>query len=148
MTHSPSDIVAQLLINLGLVTNPTLVQSWPVFVGNEPTDPDNTITVFDYDGPNHGRTQPDGTMQGPQGIQIRVRSKIHTVGWTKADTICDRIQARTGGCYKVDVTINGTRYHLHSFCNISQVIPIGKESPTSTRRVFVINCGVTIDQCN
>ena len=149
MTHSPSDIAAQLLIDLGLFTNPELdpIQAWPVYPSNEPERPDNILSIYDIETWDHGRTQPNGVMQGPHGVQFKLRAKTHLIGWTKVDTLCDRLQLRTGGCYNVDVTIDGTRYHIHSFCGISQVIPLGKESPTSTRRVFVINAGIVVDQC-
>lgn len=152
MTHSPSDVVTQLLIDKGhgstIDGTGTPGGAWPVYTDNEPTSPDNVVTVYlAGDGPNHGRTNPDGQMQGPESIQIRIRCKDYRTGYTKADSIRTFIESPSQGAYRQDVTIGAIRYTIHSFCKISNVIPLGKESPTSVRRVFVINCYVTVDQC-
>jgi hypothetical protein len=155
MTHSPADVTRQLLIDIGqcsdLDTNGQATGDWPVFESGEPNAPDNIVVVMDYEGPYEGSTQYDGERQGLDAIQIKIRSKTKRVGYMKATTIADllSLSPQVGGqAYERGVTVEDIRYIVHAYSRIGKVIPLGKESPTSTRRVFVVNVLVGIRQCN
>jgi hypothetical protein len=154
VNHSPAQIVRRLLIGLGLGSDVDAggqpEGEWPVYDNDEPDRPDNTVTLFDYDGPDEGSTQPDGEMQGLDALQIRVRCKTKIAGWRKAYEIKQAIEKSPlvgGQAYNVNVGIETTWYKIHCFSRISNVIPLGKETPTSTRKIFVVNCLVDVIMC-
>jgi len=75
LTHSPSDIVRQLLVNLALGVDPTTDETsdWPIYESREPDLPDDCITVYNTADKLQGRTMTDGETQGQEGIQVRIR---------------------------------------------------------------------------
>lgn len=136
--HSPADIVRRVLIARGLGADPnpdpTVTVSWPIYVANEPSVPDNCITIYTTAGTNSGRTNPDGERQGHHGIQVRVRAKNDRVGINKANEIAIGMDA-------VDqhfITLDTTNYVVHSLNRSSDVLPIGKD-PNSNRPLYTIN---------
>lgn len=154
MIHSPADVTRQLLIDAGfasdITTEGTPGGDWPIYDSNEPTSPDEIITVYDRDVPYQGRTHYDGEMQGPEGILFRIRSKTKRAGYLKAAALRDLISKspQAGGvAYQRSVKVEETWYVVHCYSDIGKVIPMGKESPTSTRRIFVLSCVVTVVQC-
>ena len=147
LSHSQADIVAQLLIDLGFGTDPTLDGIWPIYVTEEPNSPDNVITVYDTVGTSDGRTQFDGEMQEHHGILIRVRSTTYPIGRTKARAIAvgldETVLRDTVGVASVLGT--GTaQYFVDSVSRKGDVISLGKESPNSKRTIFTINATVTL----
>lgn len=141
MTDSPADVVRWILVALGVGTDPELGSAWPVYCSSEPDRPDNSITVYDTDGTDNGRTMVDGKLQRLFGFQVRVRSDSHGTGWTKADAIQT---ALAESVYQETVTVNGRSYLVHAVSRIGDVLPLGKESPTSKRSLFTLNAGVTV----
>lgn len=140
--EAPSEVVAQLIIDLGIGTDPsTTVTDWATRATGEDYTPDNCITVYDTTAFMDGRTH-DGKLQGMPGIQVRVRSSGPRNGWKKAkyveyqlSQVLDRIVHR-----------NGNRYMVRSLNGFGGVLPMGKESPTSKRNLFTINCYVNLKQ--
>lgn len=145
LQHSPADITRRALILLGLGTLPTSNGIWPVSAESEPDAPDECVTVYTTVGKDHGRTMIDGEMQQHYGIQIRVRSRTPTVGWVKADTVATTIAARNQ-VYDLTVVIESSVYLVHCFANIGDVLPLGKEAPTSKRNLFTINALLSVKQ--
>lgn len=138
LTHSPADILRRLLINLGLGTLPTTtVTSWPIRAHNESDTPDNQITIYDTVGKKNGRTMFDGEVQEHHGFQIRIRSSNSVDGYTKARAIAVTLDEVI---YQNNVVIGGTTYCVHSVTRTTDVIAIGKEASTPTKRsIHTIN---------
>jgi hypothetical protein len=144
--QAPSEVVAQVIIDLGLGTDPEVaVADWATRATGEGDYPDNCITVYDTTPFMDGRTH-DGKLQGMYGIQIRIRARDPRNGWKKAKNIeyqltqvLDRIVHRT-------VNSLDYRYMIHSLNGFGGVLPIGKEQSVSERNLFTINCYVNLKQ--
>ncbi len=134
---SPSDLVRYLLIQLGLGSLPTNPpNSWPIYRGEEPSTPDNCITVYDTAGRDSGDSQVDGEKFEYVGIQVRIRSASYNVGYVKAEAIAKSMDE---DIQNDNIAVGGRVYTLHSLMRSTQVLPIGTESPTSTRLLFTVN---------
>jgi hypothetical protein len=133
VTHSPGDIVGRLLIQRSLGAE--IGGTWPVYVGSEPTDPDNCITLYDTQGSDHGRDMPTGKTRGHAGFQIRIRATTHAIGWTKAEAI----QASLEAVYQETVHVDAEEYLVHAVVRIGDVLSLGKDAPNSGRNVFTLN---------
>lgn len=141
LSHSPADIIAQLLIDLGLATDPDDTDAWPVYSTDEPDLPDNCITCYDTAGRDVGRTMKDGERQQYPGIQLRIRCARHEVGFVKAQAIAIALDEQVAMDY---VTLDAVTYTVQSVLRTGTVVPIGKEVPGSARRAFTINGLVTV----
>jgi hypothetical protein len=131
---------------LNLDANGLPQSPWPIYTVQEPNVPDNCITLKDTQGHEFGRAQIDGEMFYHPGFQVRVRSHDWTVGWLKADAIRVFL-AQTW--YQGIVTPDdgtGKTYMVFNFNNISQVLPLGKDTPTSKRNLFTINVCIVLRQ--
>jgi hypothetical protein len=149
LTHSPADIIAKVLIDLSLGLEPPTTP-WPVFVSNEPDVPDNCITTYDTLGKSSGRTNYDGEQQEHHGVQVRVRSINHPIGFTKARAIAIALDQSV---YDMVVSIGSVSYLVHCVNRQGDIISLGKEvtvsgykseSPSSRRQIFVINTFVSV----
>ncbi len=147
LTHSPAEIIRAVLLQLGLGTDPTpwasgIGNPWPVFASGEPNTPDDCITCYDTVGVDHGQSMVDLELYVHYGVQIRVRSNDHRTGWVKANDV--REQASKFG--QQSITIDGSVYLVWAVAKMGQVLPIGKETPTSKRSLFTLNCQPAVDQ--
>ena len=155
LTNSPAEIIAYMMVDLGLGINPAnysdigSLTQWPIFDSSEPDLPDNCITIFDTGGVDDGRAMVGGVLFIHPGIQVRVRSKDHPTGWTKADTVRATLAE---SAYQEVVTIGSVSYLVHALSRFSPVIKLGKELETeqarrvSKRDLFTINCLASIRQ--
>lgn len=142
MTHSPADVVAQLLVDLGLGTDPSSNEAWPIFTSSEPTSPDNAVTTFDTVGNSDGRAMVDGEGFYHYGVQIRIRGANHTTGWTKSDALQSALLA----AYQKTVHLGSSTYLVHALVNVGTVMRLGTETPTSKRHLFALNLLVSLIQ--
>jgi len=136
LQHSPADILQQVLIDEGFGTSPSAGATWPIFATNEPSSPDDAITVFDTAGTDSGRSMIDGELFGRDGFQVRVRSREHKAGYQKASDIQQHLAE---GLYQETKTIESKTYLIHACVRLGGVLPIGKDVPTAKRSVFTIN---------
>lgn len=143
-THSPADVIRRLLIQLTLGTDPAAGEAWPVYAEGEPPTPDNVITVYTTGGVDSPRTMPDGDSNGTVGFQVRVRSVDHATGFLRASLIADTITA-ADSVRRVTVAVGGYTHLVHSVDYVSNVTPLGKESPNSRRNLFTVNAQAMID---
>ncbi len=134
--HSPAYVIRQLLVDLGLGSNPASGTDWPVFSPKLPATPDNAIVVRGTLGTSDGRSQVNGESQMHHGFQIMVRASTDSEGEVKAQAILDALDKNV---YREGVTVDGTNYCIHSVSLKGDVIPIGTETPTSKRVLFTIN---------
>ena len=143
LTHSPADVVRNLLIGLGFGTTPSDAGSWPIYVASEPNTPDSVITVFDTVGTDSGREMVLGERQEHHGIQIRIRDAEHADGYTKARVIAVALDETI---VNNTSNVSSTGYTVYAITRTSDVLAIGKETPTSKRSIFTINALVALRQ--
>ncbi len=142
MTNSPAEVIQWLLIALGQGTIPTDAGAWPCHATNEPSQPDDCLTVYDTTGQSDGRSMIDGALWQHFGFQVRVRSKDHRLGWVKADAIRDALSLST---YHRSVSIPGdsggptATYHVWSVNKIGVILPLGTDQGRSKRSLFTLN---------
>lgn len=142
LAHSPAEIIGQLLIDLAIGTD-SQSADWSVFIGSEPDEPDESITVYDTANILQGTAMPTGETQEQHGIQIRVRAGTRPTGWALANSIVTKLDTQVN---QDIVTIGATSYNVHSVDRTSGPFPIGKESPLSKREIFTINATASIRQ--
>ena len=138
----PSNIVQQMLVDLGGGTAPADNGSWPVYWSHEPDTPDDAITVYDTEGVNQGRIQIDGEVQMQHGIQIRIRGETVTSGGTKANALQELLDKSVR---RTSVTVSGTDYIVHSFNRVGDARHIGQE-PETRRQIYTLNGLVSLRQ--
>lgn len=134
--YSPADVVAQLLVDLGLCSGPGGVGEWPVFVAGEPSSPDEAVTVYDTAGTAFGRSMATGARSENPGVQVRVRARDHRTGWAKARQIARSLDE--DALWRA-VTVGAAAYCVQDFGRTSDVLALGKEVPNSKRSLFTVN---------
>jgi hypothetical protein len=77
-----------------------------LFIGQEPADPDNCVTIFDTPGAPPQLTYNKAEKYQYPSIQIRVRNRAYMTGWTLANNIKDALHGRA------HETWNATRYEV------------------------------------
>jgi len=147
LTHSPADIVRQLLVDLGLAVDPAwmgardVAVGWPAFAHTEPPQPDDCITVRETDPQDDG---PDmhGNLYFHHGCQVRFRSSVQNDGQNKARAVQtflfqpSNVQRRT-------VTLDSVNYEV--WCVIpGGVLNLGMNVPTDKRFLVTLNIRVPI----
>lgn len=135
LLHSPADIMSQVLIALGLGTDPADSMAWPVFVSVEPSDPDNCITLFDTTWRGDGRSMIDGETWHHYGFQVRVRAATHKIGFAKASAIHEGFDMDV---LDMTVTLDGTSYLVQSVTG-TDVVKFGQNVPDTKRHLFAVN---------
>jgi hypothetical protein len=143
LSHPPAQIIARLIVDLGVGALPSTSSSvtWPTYVSKEPTSPDNVMTVYDTTPVSDGRVM-DGESQYHYGFQLRIRGVNYSQGWTKASAVHSAFDSM----YEKIITIDGTRYLVHSVVNNGGILSLGNESPESKRELFTLNALTTITQ--
>jgi len=145
LDHSPADVLRRVLIALGVGTDPALGGSWPIFAAGEPDKPDSAITVYDTTGTQQGRTHTDGEVQEHHGVQVRIRAASHSAGYAKARDVATALDR---DLYQEIATLGAARYMIHAATRTSDVLTLGRESPTSKRTLFTLNAVLSVRQTN
>ena len=149
LSHAPSVVVQNLLIALGIGTRQSADGAWPVYATQEPTKPDEVITIYDTEGRTGNRDAPTKERPEYNGIQIRVRGQNYADGHTKAEAIAIALDSSV---FKTAVSVpdasgtGSTSYMVWMMRRISGPLALGKESPTSRRDLFTINAEVSLRQ--
>ena len=142
LLHSPADIVAKLLMDLGQGIDSQSAGDWPVFVSQERNAPDNCITIYDTQGVQHGSFQSTGEVPEHHGFQVRLRSALPKPGYAKARAVAvaldESVDWRT-------VSLDGTTYTVFAATRKGSVLPLGDE-PGTKRQLFTINYLVSLIQ--
>lgn len=142
LTHTPAHILQVLLIELGVGTNPSLNGLWPIYIGNEPDEPDDVITIYNTSGLAGYRSAIDNIRQEYPGIQVRVRGSTNKEVGTRAHLIAATIDQQI---LRESVTIDGVSYCIHSVMRTGTVMDIGKETGVAKRSLFTINALITVE---
>lgn len=141
LTHSPADILRYALASLGLGSLAP-ASPWPVYAGQEPSSPDDCITVYDVAGTDSGYVQ-QGERQEQHGWQVRIRGQDHATGYTKARAVAVALDE---DLYHLTVTIGAASYLIWSATRTSDVLALGLESPASQRHLFTVNGTICVRQ--
>lgn len=134
ITHPPSQIIRQLLIDLGVAANGGA--TWPAFYGREPASPDDCITIYVTQGTVQGRVMIDGRIVEKRGLQVRVRAGLEKDGWARTDLVRTTLAQ---GLYRKVVHVADARYLVHSADKIGDIMYLGSESPASIRTIHTLN---------
>ncbi len=148
LDHSPAYVIRCLLIQLGMATAPKDYDIWPVFVSNEPDQPDNCIVVVDTAGALHGRHHFDGEVQEGYGIQILTRSVDYTGEQTLRAIVeaLDQQVANTAVQIMDDIGTGTTDYIVYSMNRAGGILHPGRGPNNANRDMFTVNYIATIDQ--
>jgi hypothetical protein len=139
MNASAAEVVLEWLISKNHATRYNAQKQWPIWLGQMPTEPDNTLTVYDTMGVKDGRLMPTGTTLIHPGIQVRCRNSDYNLGWNKLEEIrvaFDNVKGDT-------VTLRSRTYKLQNISMPTGVIPLGQELG-KVRQLFTLNALVTI----
>lgn len=134
LVDSPADIVAQVLIQLSLGTDPSLNLAWPVYSTNQPSVPDDCLTVCDTAEVKDGRTMKDGESLVHFGFQVMVRSSDYS-GWAKAQAVRTALDS---GVKDSHVTVGSSTYNVSCVAK-TNLMSLGKDAPNSKRSLFTVN---------
>jgi hypothetical protein len=137
LAHTPARVLAQVLIDLGLATNPEAATPgpWPVYAGKEPDEPDDALTVRTTAGRDLGRSGPDSTRVELYGVQVRVRSAVEQEGYLKAQAIALALDI----VYRRAVAVGDSTYMLQHAARTGPPLPLGTDSPQTERWLCTLN---------
>jgi hypothetical protein len=124
--NAPSDDIRTLLesdSSLGLVFQTNL------FIGIEPDQPNECVTIFDTPGSSPQLTMNRGEIYEYPSIQIRVRATEYLEGWGMIEDVKDFLHGRS------QEQLNGTLYTA-IICSIS---PFLLDYDQNRRPRFVVN---------
>ena len=142
--HSPARILAQLLVDQGLVTAHDAGGAWPVYTGVLPDGsgiPDDAVAVYDVAGVKDGRLL-SGPGVGHPGVTVRVRSIGYAAGWAKGQEIAAALEAVA----RAGVTIETTDYVIQNASPTAPLLHTGFERRGQARRpLFSLNYLLTFD---
>lgn len=153
LLNSQAEITQAVLAALQLGTYPpdgslACNTDWPIYFSNEPSEPDNCITVYDSVNQYDGRSMKDGELWIHWGVLIRIRSQTHATGYQKSLQIIQALSQRIGGnagnlgvyCQSNYTGIGPGNYYLvDCFTKIRGPLVLGKDAPRSKRSLFTVN---------
>lgn len=154
LKHNPSEAMRQLLIDHGVASDGTTGYSdvngtvrytgseWPCFSTNEVDTPDETITVYDTQGTDDGRSHVDGIQEYHPGIQVRVRALGAISGRQKAEDVRHFLEQLYQNVVHVDAAV----YTVWNAAKIGNCISVGTEAGKSKRVIYTVNCTLAITQ--
>jgi hypothetical protein len=137
LAHTPARVLAQVMVDLGLATNPEAptAGAWPVYAGKEPDEPDDAMTVYDTAGRDQGRVNPDGTRLELYGVQVRVRSAAKQDGYVQSWVITAALDA----LYWRTVVVEAETYLLRNVVRAGPPVALGTDSPRTERWLCTTN---------
>lgn len=147
LSHPPSQIIRQLLIDLGQGSDHST--SWPVYSHQGTDSPDAQISVVDTAGIVGKRFQQSGAVHELRGIQIFVRAEYEQKAYMKADAIKEALltQSRLVVVHCSDTEEYGTdqiSYLIYNVLFRSGPFPVNQ--PGSDRRTTSTNFLVNLKQ--
>ncbi len=144
LNHSQSQIIRQLLIDLGGGTDPDDDDDWPIYANQIVDSPDSVITIKNTTPRNDGRLMVSGEAQVHEGIQITVRAADHGVCHDKTNDIAI-IMSETVLNNTVVIGV-GSAYTVYAASLTSGPIDLGKNVDISKRNLFTLNYTVSLRQ--
>lgn len=147
--HSPAHIVARYLIAEAAATDPDDDDAWPVFIGHMPDSdavPDNCIAVYDTEGLRDGRLMRTGAVVVHPGLQVRIRSRSHTTGWSKAIEVWELLQLVNRTEVWVPEDVGNRAYTIQNLSQDGPPLALGVEPGTKRRNLFTLNYLATLNE--
>jgi hypothetical protein len=150
LQDSPADVIAQILINMGLVADPDSSSSsnpdWLISVDQELAVPDDVIEIHNTAGIQSGRVQITGQMSELYGIQFMVRAVDSRIAFAMMNQLAVIVDQQI---YRVTVPMNsGKSYFLDSITRTGTPIALGKEAPLTKRYIYTLNAITSVIQLN
>lgn len=144
--HSPAEILREALVDVKEGMLPSKYKggnnSWPIFVGHLPEEPDNAVCIYDTTGVRDGRIQESGENIDHPGFQVRVRGKDHPTAYKKIKEIQDAITLFS----MTEAVIGIYTYKIHSATRTGTIISLGQEVDRKRRAEFTLNGILTITE--
>ncbi len=139
--HSPERILQEVLIGLGLGSDPDDVDVWPISAPTEPDSPDECITVQEYTGIETGSNALSGQMYVHYGLQVRIRARDDGTGPVKAHAI---FKALNQSINAYAVSIEDSLYCVDSVTTSGTVNRLGYLRPENRLLLYTVNCTADI----
>lgn len=131
--HFASEVVAELLRQNTIGTNPLDNLEWPIFTATLQSEPDEAIAVADYGKPVDGRLHRTGETILFWGVQTTVRSSR----FQKAREKIYEIWKFCEGVTRTEVTVQDQSYVIQAIHQLLTPSYIG--SDPNNRIVFTLN---------
>lgn len=138
MKYTPSQVVAQLLRDLSIATDPKVGGKWPSVAMGMPDDPNELIAITNNSTPSQGRIQRSGETITKPGIQVRVRSD----NANNAQEVMSAIYNAFDGLKRRGVIVKEMRYLILAIHNQHSPVDTGKDE--RKRNVFSLNCLMSV----
>lgn len=142
MTHSPADVLRNLLVALGHGTLPSADGSWPISVAQEQDSPDDAMTLYDETGRKDGRAMTSGAVYEHHGVQLQLRAASFTTGQTKVDAV---VTALDQDVESAGVTVDDSTYVVYAVSRPGTTNYLGHE-PESRRHLWTVSYLASIRQ--
>jgi len=145
MNHSPAYILAQYLINEGLVIDPQDSGDWPVYVGMLPDDEnvkDNIVACMDTEPLKDGRIFEDGENIWHYGFQTLVRAVRYNTAYEKAEELAENLETVN----RDEITISSSTYRIDNVSQTTGAVSLGQEDGSRRRQLFSTNFLVTLKE--
>jgi hypothetical protein len=148
MTHSAADVLAKMLVDQGLASDPeaATLGPWPAYAEGEPDEPlapPELIACLGTSSRLFHRTMIDGRYDGMDGVQIKVKGNTHYSGYYKAKLVSEYLSTAV---FENVVALGSCRYLVHSITQTSFVDIQGKQVPLTKKSLFFINCLVYLEE--
>lgn len=143
LDHKPSQIIRQLLIDLGEGTDPADNGDWPIYSTTRVDSPDDIIAVRGSASEKQGRDMNDGEVKERYLVQIIVRGANDTSMYDKASSVAIALDKSVR---LTTVTLGSTNYLVHAASRRSGPIALGRESETRGRVLCSLNYSISIAQ--
>lgn len=147
LSHSPADVLAQLIVQLGLGGDPEddPLPDWPVYPTKEPNLPDRVIAVFDTMGVSFGYSSNTGNQYYKAGFQLSVRAEYPNVSYAKTEAVASYLN-KNPAAKLVEVSLGSSSYCVEVVtCGITIPMP-RTDTPTSKRAKHVVNGYITLTE--
>lgn len=110
-----SQDVKDMLVGAGLGSFGGTGPGWAIYVGKQPPDPDDVVTI--YEGPDQSPADPDNDLYHPT-VQLRFRAREYLDAVNRALAVREELVNNQHG-----VTVNGTLYL--GFWSLGGLNPMG-----------------------
>lgn len=156
--HAPARVLLQLLVDLGLGTDPDADRSiaeaslvYPMYWDREPDKPDTLIKISDTEGRSFGNTQLEGERQEHEGIQFFIRGNDKEAIYRHMKEIAVALSTLSQRIVTIEDESGtgtlGTSYSVGSFTQTTGIIPIPTDTPQGKRVIYVLNGTCPIRRC-
>lgn len=141
MTDTPAQIMAQLLVDLGVASGPGGAGAWPVFTTNMPDRPDNAIQVKNTTGSDESDQFAAGDTDQHWGVQIMVRAADDRTAGVKAQAVRRALRAvnQRGVTPTTATQGSGARYTVPAVNEGGPPLALGTDRTASNRVLYTLN---------